>query len=111
MDNAFIATLRVNPAYKGIDVDREMAKLDAWLLTPRGRGKQKTRQRAINWLNGCEPSVSTNGHVEVPEDPTPTVFHCACGQFHRSTVGAVNRALEETGDFPPCDGKPVEVGS
>ncbi len=61
-DDAFIAALKANPAYLGIDVDREIGKLRAWLLTPRGRGKRLTRQRLVNWLNRCEPTM------RVPED-------------------------------------------
>ena len=57
-DDAFLAALKANPGYKGIDIDREMGKLDAWLLTPRGRGKLKSQQRIVNWLNGAEPSVN-----------------------------------------------------
>jgi len=56
-DNEFIQALKENPAYEGIDIDREIWKLDAWLLTPRGKGKQKTRQRIVNWLNRAEKPV------------------------------------------------------
>jgi hypothetical protein len=45
----FVRTLKDNTAYKGIDIDREMGKLDAWLLTrPR---EKKTKRRIVNWLN------------------------------------------------------------
>ena len=50
-DGQFLNALKANPAYQGINIDVEMGKLDAWLLTPKGRGKQKTRQRVVNWLN------------------------------------------------------------
>ena len=56
-DNEFIQALKENPAYEGIDIDREIWKLDAWLLTPRGKGKQKTKQRIVNWLNRAEKPV------------------------------------------------------
>ena len=59
-DGDFIQQLKANPAYHGIDVDRELGKLDAWLLTPRGRGKMKTRQRIVNWLNRCDATVKTS---------------------------------------------------
>lgn len=57
-DSQWIETLKTNPAYQAIDVDREFGKLLAWLQTPRGRGKQATRTRFLRWLN----------HVEVPMD-------------------------------------------
>jgi hypothetical protein len=53
-DDDFIEALKQNPAYKGIDVEREIGKLDAWLLTPRGRGKMRTQQRLVTWLNNAE---------------------------------------------------------
>lgn len=62
-DGEFIARLKANPAYAGIDIEREIGKCRAWLLTPKGRGKQLTRQRVVNWLNGVD--VPINGHGEV----------------------------------------------
>ncbi len=51
LDDAFLDELRINPAYKGIDIERELHKMDAYFLTPRGRGKKKTRGFVVNWLN------------------------------------------------------------
>lgn len=50
-DDEFIDELKKNKAYTGIDIETELGKLDAWLMTPRGRGKTKTRGRIVNWLN------------------------------------------------------------
>lgn len=50
-DDAFLAALKQNHAYRGIDIDRELGKLQAWLLTPKGRGKHLTQNRLVNWLN------------------------------------------------------------
>lgn len=50
-DTEFLNDLRQNPAYQHLDIDVELGKMDAWLATPRGKGKQKTRQRVVNWLN------------------------------------------------------------
>lgn len=50
-DNEFIAALKANPAYAQIDIDREIHKARAWLLTPAGRGRQLTRKFIVNWLN------------------------------------------------------------
>ena len=66
-DDAFLAALKLNPAYEGIDIDRELGKLDAWLMTPRGRGKQRTRQRIVNWLNRAERPMAPS--VPVAETP------------------------------------------
>ncbi len=58
-DDAFIEALKANPAYSHIDIDRELAKMDAWLLTPKGRGRKKTRQFIVNWLNKIDVPVQT----------------------------------------------------
>ena len=75
VDEEYIKALKENPAFKGIDVEREVAKLDAWLLTPRGRGKQRTQQRLFNWLCRVEKPMEvkkpefkpTEGTVGMPE--------------------------------------------
>lgn len=54
-DQEFIESLKANPAYEGIDVDRELGKMDAWLL-PRP-GLTKTRRRIVNWLNRAEKPI------------------------------------------------------
>lgn len=59
----FIESLKANPAYAGIDIDRELAKMDAWLQTPKGRGRQKTKGFIVNWLN----------KIDVPPQPRPVV--------------------------------------
>ena len=51
----FIDQLR--PLYPGIDIDSEVRKLRAWLLTPRGQGKKLTRQRLVNWMNRCDSPI------------------------------------------------------
>lgn len=53
-DEEFLNALKANPAYQSIDFDRELSKLDAWLLSPRGRGKKKTQSRILWWLNHAD---------------------------------------------------------
>jgi hypothetical protein len=48
-DEDFIKKLKETPAYKNINIDNELAKMDAWLLVHKGR--QKTRRFIVNWLN------------------------------------------------------------
>ena len=50
-DADFLQALRDNPAYRRLNLDHELAKMDIWLQTPRGRGKRKTRGRIVAWLN------------------------------------------------------------
>lgn len=51
----FLETIKANPAYKHIDVDNELAKMDAWLSTRPGR--KKSRQFVLNWLNRIEKPI------------------------------------------------------
>ena len=60
-DEAFRAALRVNKAYQGIDVDKELARMDAWLSTPQAKGRVKTRRFIVNWLNRCDAKVEAHG--------------------------------------------------
>jgi hypothetical protein len=60
-DSDFIAQLKTNPAYKGIDVEREFGRMKAWLSAHHGR--QLTRQFAVNWLNKVDPPLKLNGYT------------------------------------------------
>jgi hypothetical protein len=48
-DADFLTFIKNNSAYSGINIDAELAKMDAWLMTRPGR--QKTQRFIINWLN------------------------------------------------------------
>lgn len=56
----FIESLKSMPAYQGVDVDRELLKMDAWFLSPKGHGRKKTKGFIINWLNKAEVSYPVN---------------------------------------------------
>jgi hypothetical protein len=62
-DAEWLASLKALPVYAGLNVDRELGKLDAWLLTPRGHGKLKSRGRIVNWLN----NAATDQHAVAPQ--------------------------------------------
>ena len=55
IDEEFLVELEKNTAYEGISIRKEYGKLQAWLLTPRGKGKRPTKTRFIGWLNRCNP--------------------------------------------------------
>lgn len=61
-DIEFIAELRLNPAYAHIDLDRELGRMDAWLLTHPGR--QKTKRFIVNWLNKIDAPMASSHVVE-----------------------------------------------
>ncbi len=54
-DEDFIKSLKTKEVYRGIDIDRELDKMDAWLLVHPGR--QKTRRFIINWLNKIDKPI------------------------------------------------------
>ena len=68
-DAEFLASLATNPAYKGIDIGRELAKMDTWLALPRNAKLVKTRARIVAWLNRVD--VAVEGAVDQPRmNPT-----------------------------------------
>jgi hypothetical protein len=69
VDEAFLVSLCNNEAFTGIDVRKEHGKMLAWLQTPRGAGKFPTKNRFLNWLNGCSPtSVAANNENYIDQE-------------------------------------------
>ncbi len=54
-DGEWLAGLKSNPTYLGVDVDRELGKMQAWCAANR---KEPTRRRFVNWLNRCDKPMS-----------------------------------------------------
>lgn len=50
-DAEWLKSLETDPAYAGIEVQREFAKMNSWCSVNR---KQPSRRRFINWLNRAE---------------------------------------------------------
>lgn len=73
----FIESIRNLPAYAGIDIDMELSKMDAWLLTPKGRGRKKSERFVLNWLGKADRELPRqNGHTTPyinprTQDPAP----------------------------------------
>jgi len=57
-DVEFIQKLKTLPCYQGIDVDLQLSKMDAYFLTPKGQGKQKTRRFIVGWLNRTDKPLT-----------------------------------------------------
>ena len=53
-DAQWLAGIKADPAFAGIDVEREHAKCLRWCSE---NGKQQTRRRFINWLNRCDRPI------------------------------------------------------
>jgi hypothetical protein len=67
-DLEFINSLKTNEVYKGIDIDRELGKMDVWLKQHPGR--KKTPRFVIKWLNRIERPLSTEIKPIPKADPT-----------------------------------------
>lgn len=66
----FIQTLKENKAYSHINIEQELGKMDAWLLTRPGR--QKTKRFIVNWLNKIEtPLPITTKNKPQPDYKAP----------------------------------------
>ena len=73
-DTEFILSIRTNPAYEGIDIDREFAKMDIWLAKHPDR--RKSRRFITNWLDKADKPVVTK-KVAKPQpkgDPQRPVY-------------------------------------
>ena len=62
-DEEFLSELRKTGAYDGINLDDELKKMHAWLLTPKGRGRKLTRQFVVNWLNKVDRPMQLSDHM------------------------------------------------
>lgn len=65
-DDQFIESLKANPAYAGIDLDHEIGKMQAWLLTRKDR--KFTRRFVVGWLNRTDKPVHLPAN-QTPPDP------------------------------------------
>ena len=62
----FLESLKGNPAYRHINFEIELAKMDAWLSKPGNARRKKTPTFILNWLNKIEAPVNGNGVVKGP---------------------------------------------
>jgi uncharacterized protein YdaU (DUF1376 family) len=56
-DDDWIAALKANPAYEGVDVAKELGKMNTWCAA---NYKQPTRRRFVNWLNRCDKPLNNS---------------------------------------------------
>jgi len=62
----FIESLKENPAYRHINFEIELAKMDAWFLLPKNAKRRKTPTFILNWLNKIEAPFNGNGTRDRP---------------------------------------------
>ena len=64
-DNEFILSLK--DLYSYVDINQELNKMKAWLMTPKGMGRQLNRRFIVNWLNKLERPISTGEVAPINE--------------------------------------------
>jgi hypothetical protein len=64
----FISELKANPAYAGIDVEREHAKMHQWCKV---NGKQPSPRRFVNWLNRIEKPMPAPAPATATQNQAP----------------------------------------
>lgn len=63
-EQEFIDSLKSNPAYRHVNIDKELYRIDEWLK--RHPGRMKTRRFVLGWLDRQEvPLQMTN---DIPEN-------------------------------------------
>ena len=70
----------------GVDIDREKTKAEAWLLTPRAKGRKMTQQFFANWL----ARAAQNDAVVVSQasGETPDAYRVRISDELRDTLRA-----------------------
>ena len=66
-DADFLAFLKSEPAYRGVNIEREEGKMRAWC---KANNRQPSRKRLVNWLNRAEsPMAQGSEPAACPECP------------------------------------------
>lgn len=71
----FLVAIKAMDCYRTINIDREIGKMEAWLLTPKGKGRKLTKSFIVNWLNKIDvpigrekPAKLDPAKIEVPSE-------------------------------------------
>lgn len=59
-DDEWMAQLKSNPSYKGIDIDIQRGRCQMWCVT---NNKTFSRRRLLNWLNRSEKPITPTSHI------------------------------------------------
>ena len=60
----------IQEKFSWVDVSRERSKMEAWLLTPKGRGRHITRRFVVNWLSKIDAPMEQR-RPALPQPLTP----------------------------------------
>jgi hypothetical protein len=67
-DNDDLFWAEIEKLYSWVNVKQERAKMQAWLLTPKGNGRKITRKFVLNWLNKMDKPMDS------PAERTPVAM-------------------------------------
>jgi hypothetical protein len=67
----FLESLQSNPAYHGIDMNKEKGRMAAWLDLPKNKKRQWTKQFILNWLNKIDVGLPQQEGVRVCKGYVP----------------------------------------
>lgn len=76
----FLGSLKTNPTYSFIDIDREIGRMQAWLALPANRGRRLTSRFVLGWLNKIDPPLvvsngNGNGHKGMSAADVEAMLH------------------------------------
>jgi hypothetical protein len=57
-DSEFFDSIRTNPVYSHVKLDRELDKMRTWLALPKNKNRNLTRAFVLRWLNNIEPPLT-----------------------------------------------------
>jgi len=69
----FMEALKGNPAYKNINMEKELGKMQAWFLLPKNKGRKLSARFILNWLNKVEQPFG--GSYESAAARTSLIFN------------------------------------
>lgn len=68
----FLTSLKSNPAYKELDLDKELGKCQAWCIANK---KICSQRRFVNWINRAEKPIQ---NAFIPREKKPSSTCSAC---------------------------------
>ena len=71
--------IKQNEAYRGIDCNKELGKMKAWMLLPKNKNRKLTKRFVLNWLNKAESEIEAEVRTcpnRVRKEGSPFMKEC-----------------------------------
>lgn len=92
-DQNFLDTLKTNPAYKHINVEHELSKMDSWLSVNKHR--KKTKRFIVNWLNRASDQNHEIMKGNNAKSATQTLVEWA-NDFNEEAIPAIDSFADDS---------------